>query len=225
MTGKMFELDFVKKLFDGETVKIVYQYIPFLKKKSEPVQNKHLPGRRIKKSIINKKPDQIIYSWVDKNGVKHFSDTPPPDGLGNYETKKAVVSNTGGEITTSVIINGNRILVPVKLSYNGRLDSTWLQLDTGASTTVIHHPVANHLNMSGSRWVKNTIADGSVIDSRQGRVDHILVGPYKIENFLVTIIDYKGRNALSEGLLGMNFLKNVDYKINFDRQTISWVRK
>ncbi len=69
----------------------------------------------------------------------------------NLEAKKAVVSNIGGEITTSIIINGNRILVPVKLSYNGRLDSTWLQLDTGASTTVIHHPVANHLNMSGSR--------------------------------------------------------------------------
>lgn len=169
-------------------------------------------------------PGEVIYSWMDESGVKHFSDSPPPDTQKNYEVTNFTAA-PDAEVTTAIIIDGNRLLVPVEVSYNGSLASIWLALDTGATTTVIHHTVADELNIAGTEPVKNTVADGSVIDTRKGFIEHILVGPYKMDNFEVVIIDYKGRPDVSDGLLGMNFLRNVDYTIDYSDHTITWSRK
>ena len=38
-----------------------------------------------------------VYQWVDENGVKHFSNTPPPDGVNDLRTYKEVKSESGAE--------------------------------------------------------------------------------------------------------------------------------
>jgi hypothetical protein len=38
-----------------------------------------------------------VYQWVDEHGVKHFSNTPPPDGVNDLRTYKEVKSESGAE--------------------------------------------------------------------------------------------------------------------------------
>ncbi len=38
-----------------------------------------------------------VYQWVDENGVKHFSNTPPPDGVDDVQTYKELKSESGAE--------------------------------------------------------------------------------------------------------------------------------
>ena len=156
LTGKMFELDIVKKLFDGnfELERVVdREKIPVFKN-GPKIINRKTPFNFFKRKNLSTQPEQKenIYSWVDRDGIKHFSDRPPSDPNIDFKVTQSIFSKSSCEITSSVIIDGNRVLVPVKLSYNGRLKSTWLTLDTGATTTTINHTIANKLNMQGNRW-------------------------------------------------------------------------
>lgn len=147
LTGKLFELDIVKRLFDGnpEVERVVVREKPPTFKNGPKIINRKTPFNFSPKKdpVTQPKPGENIYSWVDKDGIKHFADRPPSDSDIDFKVTKSVLHKSSGETTSSVIIDGNRVLVPVKLSYNGRLKSTWLTLDTGATTTTIHHTIAN----------------------------------------------------------------------------------
>jgi hypothetical protein len=42
-----------------------------------------------KKTTIQKDDQRVtLYSWTDKKGVKHFTDTQPPDEAGNVEMQR-----------------------------------------------------------------------------------------------------------------------------------------
>ncbi|WP_158406128.1 aspartyl protease family protein [Desulfobacula toluolica] len=236
----MFDLKIVKELFDKHTIAITNN-IPFLYKRPETAI-KYQPIK-IKPLIINKKPakrknEKLIYSWVDEDGIKHFSDFPPSNPNIDFDSQVAIVSpknknylkervfrSIANEIETQALIQGNSVLVPVKLGYRGKEISTWLIFDTGATTTSIHNDIADKIGIIPFSLSKSTTADGSVIDKKNALLDYIVVGPYRIVNFRISIIDYKGNSGISKGLLGMNFLKNVNYKINFKRKTIKWAKK
>jgi predicted aspartyl protease len=48
------------------------------------------------------------------------------------------------------------------------------------------------------------------------------VGPFKIDNVRAMVIDHKLTEARFDGLLGMDILRNLDYRIDYDRQVIRW---
>jgi predicted aspartyl protease len=126
---------------------------------------------------------------------------------------------------TSVLINGNQILVPVRLACNGREIRTFLILDTGATATMIHDDFANKFKISDYKHSKSMIADGSIVDTKITRFDYIIVGPHRMSNFRVDILDYKGSSGQAKGLLGMNFLKNINYEVDYSRNVIKWSKK
>jgi predicted aspartyl protease len=123
---------------------------------------------------------------------------------------------------TSVTIDNNRILVPVTLVNNGVELAVNLLLDTGASKIVLHRDVADQLNIITLKKGLAQVAGGQNIHVETGQVSYFKVGPFNMEKATVLILPYEGPAVSYSGLLGMNFLKNVQYTIDYRNQLIRW---
>lgn len=176
------------------------------------------------------------FSIYSKPGNYHSDEYKPVEGWENWEW----VEGTGisqpkkqeklsqpfpNKIETNVLMAGNAVLVPVRLGYRGKELSTWLVFDTGATTTTLHKSVGDELGIIPIASGKITIADGTVIDTQKVTLDYMVVGPYRMDNLQAVIINHKNDSNMIKGLLGMNFLRNVNYKIDFTRKTIKWSDK
>ncbi len=130
--------------------------------------------------------------------------------LKNYETKVEIVGY-------------GQALLPCILVYDGREVEAKLLLDTGCSITTIHEDVAKKLRMRGGQKGKATVAGGGKIFYKAQEIDYIKVGPHKIEDFVVMVIQNKNRRSSMQGLLGMNFLAGREYKLDYARKVIKWI--
>jgi predicted aspartyl protease len=126
------------------------------------------------------------------------------------------------QLETKVVIEGNRILVPATLSNNGVEIEALLLLDTGAAQMVLHRDIAEQLNIISLKKGLSQVAGGQTIQSEMGRLSYVKVGPIKMNDPLVIIINHEGPPLKYKGLLGMNFLRSVQYNIDFQNQLIRW---
>jgi hypothetical protein len=131
-----------------------------------------------------------------------------------------------GDSTTSVVIEGNRVLVPVTVTYRDRPVQAMLLLDTGASVTVISERLAEQLGVDAkdTHRAMATVADGRDVECRWFIVDTLAVGPKSYPGLRPAIVPGSGMKG-EDGLLGMDFLKNFRYHVDFSRNVIEWNKR
>jgi predicted aspartyl protease len=174
-----------------------------------------------------------FYRCLDKSGNETLLDFPL-DGqtceqIQTYEETKSVQKEnktiaSSDERITKIIVRRNQVLVPVTLVYNNAEENIYLLLDTGATATTIHTEIADRLsiNLSKARKAKGEGVGGFVVDASVVRMDILKIGPHTIRNKNVCFVPYEGHAAKFDGLLGMDVLGSVSYKIDFGKQVIIW---
>jgi hypothetical protein len=123
---------------------------------------------------------------------------------------------------TRVEIRNDRVMVPVTLGYGVLETRAVLVLDTGASMTTLYKRAVDRLYMRGIDRTFGRTAGGNRIEVRLATLDHLIVGPHRMEKIRVGIVDPPGKPPVHDGLLGMDFLRGLIYEIDFAKQEIVW---
>lgn len=123
---------------------------------------------------------------------------------------------------TRVEIRNDRVMVPVTLGYGVLETRAVLVLDTGASMTTLYKNAVDRLYMRGIDRTFGRTADGNRIEVRLATLDHLIVGPHRMEKIRVGIVEPPGEHPVHDGLLGMDFLRGLIYEIDFAKQEIVW---
>jgi hypothetical protein len=136
---------------------------------------------------------------------------------------EAAASETETVLETPVLIKDNKVFVPVTLGYEDKTIETTLIFDTGAGSIVLHEGPARELGIEQAQASQGEGVGGIKIATRTIRLAYVQVGPHRKENLRADIVAYAGDpDADYNGLLGMNFIRGLDYTIDFDQQVIRW---
>ncbi len=128
--------------------------------------------------------------------------------------------------STEATIEGNLVMAPVTITVGYRSVRVLLALDTGASVTTINSDVAQRLGaaLDHAPSGKIQVVGGGMITAKAIRVDSVTIGPHSKRNMIVAVIDHNGPAVKFDGLLGMDFLRDLRYHVDFGSHVIKWGR-
>ena len=118
-------------------------------------------------------------------------------------------------------IRNNAILVPVELTGSRGRTNLNLILDTGAQRTFIWRSAVPDIGLQKvTRWRASGIAGSKYATYVRAR--ELRVGPIRMKKPVVALMN-PGRYAEGfDGLLGMDFLIQVKYEVDYKREVIIW---
>jgi predicted aspartyl protease len=125
-------------------------------------------------------------------------------------------------LVTQVTIRGNQVLVPVTLGYMGNEVRASLVLDTGAEMITINRAIADQLKLPLVDRAYVRVVGGRQLNAGVAKLDYVRVGPYEAKGIHAWIIPQQGPPSSHDGLLGMNFLRGLEYSVDFENQVIRW---
>jgi predicted aspartyl protease len=189
------------------------------------------PEYRDQVTVLEEKPKGSSTEGEAPQAVEKKGETPEEartrrmlEGL--EEKKQQDEEKARGEfeksLVTKVTIRGNQVLVPATLGYGGKEVQASLLLDTGAEMTVIHRPIAEQLNIPLTPGAHVRVGGGRVINASVAKLDYVRVGPYEAKEIQAWVVFPQGPPPKEDGALGMNFLRGLEYSIDFENQVIRW---
>ena len=166
------------------------------------------------------------FRFTDETGTIHFVDDfgKIPDRFRRQRGFHRRPLYDLPQNTTPVAIRNNQILVPVTVEAGGRKERITLLLDTGASQTALLETAAARLGLGESEGEEMVweVAGGGTIVGRALTIPALTVGPHKRADMKVGIIEHQGEQPDYDGLLGMDFLGSVRYRIDAEAPAIRW---
>ncbi len=128
--------------------------------------------------------------------------------------------------TTEVRVVSSQVLVPVILNNGGSDVPVQMLLDTGSSGTVIKSEVARRmgLDLDNAVTVKAMVVGGGTIEVKVVQLTRMTVGPHQVADPVIGVFEHFGRPVSFDGILGMDFLGEVDYQLDLDRKVITWTK-
>ena len=129
-----------------------------------------------------------------------------------------------GDEPTRVLIRGNAVFVPVTLADGGNEIDVHLLLDTGAAVTLIHTDVAEklHLDLARAKKVRGQVVGGALITARVVPIGRLTVGPHTKRDWNIAVVRHRGSGMKYDGLLGMDVLRGLKFRVDFKKQVIVW---
>jgi clan AA aspartic protease (TIGR02281 family) len=164
-----------------------------------------------------------FYQYEDENGNISFTDDPSsiPKNLQKKKRVRDDDADTPNSSLMRVSIVRNQVLVPVTVAYRGNEVQATFLLDTGANSCTISPALADRLriNPRDAKAGLARVVGGGVYVVGSTKLDYIVVGPNRKYDVAVSVIPATDN---CDGLLGMNFLRELRYHIDFDTSTIKW---
>jgi hypothetical protein len=176
-------------------------------------------------SSIQERRDQPVA--VTEEGTEGEKIEPPAQSFVDRETQmrarqQADMLDRERAYQTPVMVRGNRVLVPVEIFVGNRSANLMLLLDTGATITVLHRPSVKDLSFATGEQIRAQVAGGRTVKADKTTVRLVDIGPFELKDFPVMLIDPQGANLPFDGMLGMDFLKDHPYEIDYNNEIVRW---
>lgn len=136
--------------------------------------------------------------------------------IGKVLDKIALLEQGGKVILLKPV--GAHYIVEGKINDN---KSVSLMLDTGASLSVLSREAFSRMQSHSPAFIKKILVNtaGGEVTADLYEFDSFQLDDYQLKNFVFAVLDYNS-GSNTDGLLGMNYLNNFDFKIDQEKNRL-----